>query len=226
MGAVLAMTQGMKQVLFGLILSGLTACGSLGDDGIGAQVAEVAVGIATGQGTEAAPAPASASQEDILSNPSNYLRVNIRNLDRWATMVPAATNGSRVTWVDSQNVTITIEDGIVVATRGTIQDLMGASADQTLAVMRAGGGDAQRTHEFLDDNDQIAQEVLQCSIASQGADTVTRFEQSLNAQKFEELCRGERLTLTNVYWINSGGKILRSLQAVSPGAGYVQIDAF
>ncbi len=220
------MTYNIKHIFWGVILSGLSACGSIGDDGVGAQVADLAVGIVTGRATQAAPAPASASQEEILSNPSNFMRVNIRDLDRWATMVPAATNGSRVTWVDSENITITVEGGIVVATRGMPRDLMGASATQTLAAIRAGGGEAQRTHEFLDDNDQIAQELLQCSIVSKGSDTVNRLGQSLDSQQYEEVCVGTGLQLTNIYWVNGAGRMLRSLQAVSPGAGYVQIDVF
>lgn len=220
------MTHCIKHILFGLTIAGLTACGSLGSDDSGAQVAELALGVVTGQPEEAAPAGSSVTEEQILSNPGKFMRVNIRNLDSWDTMVPAATNGSRVTWVDSENNTVTLDNGIVVATRGLPRDLMGATATQTWAAIRAGGGNAQRTHEFLDDNDQIAQQLLQCSIVSKGADTVNRLSQTLNSRRFEEICTGEGLQLTNIYWLNASGRMLRSLQAVSPGAGYLQIDVF
>lgn len=226
MGAVLAMTHNIKHILFGLALTGLTACGTLGGEGSGAQIAELAVGIATGRSGEAAPAASSVTQEQILNSSGKYLRYNIRNLDRWDTMVPAATNGSRVTWVDSENNTVTLDNGIIVATRGLPRDMMGASANQTWAAIRAGGGKAQRTHETLDDNDQISQQLLQCSIVSKGPDTVNRLGQTLNSRRFEEICAGEGLQLTNIYWVNGSGTLLRSLQAISPGAGYLQIDVF
>lgn len=226
MGAVLEMMQHIKYVSLAVALLGLAACGSLREEGPGAQVAELATGLVTGRGEEAAPAASSVTQEQILSNPGKFMRVNIRDLNRWDTMVPAAQNGSRVTWVDSENNSITLDDGIVVATRGLPRDMMGATATQTWAAIRAGGGNAQRTHEFLTDDDKIAQELLQCSIVSKGADTVRRLSQTLNSRRFEETCDGEGLQLTNIYWVNGAGRMLRSLQAISPDAGYLQIDIF
>lgn len=226
MGTVLAMTHNIRHIFFGLALMGLTACGSLGDDGTGAQIADLAVGVVTGQSDEPTPAASSVTQEQILNSRGKFLRVNVRSLDRWDTMVPAATNGSRVTWVDSENNTVTVENGIIVATRGLPRDMMGASAAGTWAAIRAGGGNAQRTHEFLDDNDQISQQLLQCSIVFKGPDTVNRLGQTVNSRRFEEVCAGESLQLTNIYWLNGAGGLVRSLQAISPGAGYLQIDVF
>ncbi|WP_373636804.1 YjbF family lipoprotein [Yoonia sp. BS5-3] len=220
------MIHSFKNIILAAAIAGLTACGSIGDDGVGAQLADVATGLVSGQSAEAAPSAAVITEEELVNNPGKFMRVNMRRLDRWDTMVPAATNGARVTWVDSENNTVTLENGIIVATRGLPRDIMGASANGTWAAIRAGGGNAQRTHEFLDDNDQISQELLQCSIDFKGADTVNRLSQSLNSRKFEEICRGETLQLTNIYWLNGSGQLLRSLQAISPDAGYLQIDIF
>ena len=75
-------------------------------------------------------------------------------------------------------------------------------------------------------HDQSLQFALTCTLEGKGADEVNRLGQSLPAQRFEEVCRSENLTLTNVYWADRSGKIIRSLQAVSPDAGYLQIDVF
>ena len=226
MGAVLAMTHSIKYAIFGALLAASSACGSLGDDGVGAQLADVAVGLASGQANAPAATGVLITEEELVGNPGKFLRVNMRKLDRWDTMVPAATNGSRVTWVDNENNTVTLENGLIVATRGLPRDIMGASVNGVWAAIRAGGGTAQRTHEFLDDNDQIAQELLQCSIVLKGSETVERLSQTLNSRRFEEICVGERLQLTNIYWLNSTGQLLRSLQAISADAGYLQIDTF
>ena len=135
-------------------------------------------------------------------------------------------SGSKVTWVDSENNSITLENGVIVATRGLPRDLMGADTAQVWAAIRAGGGNAQRTHEFLTDGEQITQQLLQCRIVAQGSDTVRRLRQELDSRRFEETCEGDGLQLTNIYWLNRDNLLLRSLQAISPDAGYLQIDVF
>ncbi len=204
-----------------LAMIALTACGPLSEGGIASQLGD----LVTGRG--AAPAPsASPSREEILGNPGKYIRVNTRNRDRWDTHVVAGTNRSRSTWVDSENSSITFENGLIVATRGLPRDLMAADVRQSLAAIRAGGGEATRIHEFLTNMDRISRELLQCRIVSSGREVVTQFKIDRNATRFEEKCASETLQFTNVYWVNDAGSVIRSLQAISPGAGYLQIDVF
>ncbi|MEL6838164.1 MAG: YjbF family lipoprotein [Pseudomonadota bacterium] len=220
------MMKHIRILIMALAAIALHACGSLREEGTGSQVAELATELIAARTGAAAPAPAVISRDEIVGNPGKYMRVNIRDLDRWDTMVQAAENGDRVTWVDTENNTITLENGVVAATRGLPRDLMGADVGQVWAAIRAGGGNAQRTHEFLTDRDQISQQLLQCRIAEQGSDIVERLGQTLNSTRFEEKCAGEGLQLTNIYWVNRNGRLLRSLQAISPDAGYLQIDVF
>ena len=226
MGTVLEMIQHIKAIAVGVVVFGITACGSLTEEGTGSQVAELATGLVTGQGGDAAPTTLAVTEEQIFANPGQNMRVNIRDLDRWDTMVASAQNGGRVTWVDSENNTISLDNGIVVATRGLPRDLMGAEVSQVWAAIRAGGGNAQRPHEFLTDGEQITQQLLQCRIVAQGSDTVRRLRQELDSRRFEETCEGDGLQLTNIYWLNRDNLLLRSLQAISPDAGYLQIDVF
>ncbi|WP_439153629.1 YjbF family lipoprotein [Yoonia sp.] len=214
-----------KKLIYAAAAIALTACGPLAEGGTASQI----VALATTQ-ISGAPPPAPSgldiTQEQVLSNPGQYLRVNIRNIDQWDTMVQSAHNGTRVTWVNGSNISLTLEDGIMVATRGLPRDLMGADAVGTRQAIRAGGGNAQRTHEYLTDLDAISVQLLQCRIASQGPEAIERLQQTLNSVRFEEECVGGNLRFTNIYWVNARGTIIRSLQAVAPDAGYLQIDVF
>lgn len=203
----------------------LTACGPLSEGTTGAQI----VGLATARiagAPPAEPAGLGVSQEQVLANPGTYMRVNIRNLNQSDTFAEAGRNGARATWVNGRNISLTLEDGIIVATRGLPRDLMGAEASGTVRAIRSGGGIAQRTHEYLTDLDGISVRLLQCRIASKGPEAVERLQKSLNSVRFEEECVSENLRFTNIYWVNRSGQIIRSLQAVSPDAGYLQIDVF
>ena len=204
-------------------VAALGACGQQGGSGLLSQATQLVTG------TSAPPAPrqaASVSEEELLSNPGKYIRVNIRELGAWDTLIAAGTNGNRTTWLGGLGTSVTLEDGVVVATRGLPRDLMGADAAQTVAAIRNGGGTSVRTHDFLTNQDQITQYTLECTIEVKGAEQVNRLGTSIPAVRFEELCRSEGLTLTNVYWMDASRRIVRSLQAVSPDAGYLQVDAF
>ncbi|MFG5384915.1 YjbF family lipoprotein [Yoonia sp. R2-816] len=209
----------------GAVLIGLSACGPLNEGSTASQLGGLVMGRVTGAETQPVPG-SSVPQDQILSNPGKYIRVNIRDLNRWDTSVQAGSNANRATWVDSANISVTFENGIVVATRGLVRDLMAADVSQSWAAIRSGGGEAQRVHEFLTNMDGISTELLQCRIASQGREVVERLQIKQNTTRFEEKCGNENLQFANVYWVNDAGTIIRSLQAISPDAGYLQIDIF
>ena len=217
----------MKKLLTAAAFLGLIACGEgQADDenDLSAQVVGLIVDIS---GADERRVPQSAvTEEEILSSPGEYLRVNIRDIERRDTMQQIGSNGTRTTWVDTANISLALQNGVVVATRGLIRDLMGADVGQTVRALRAGGGQAERRHDFLDDQDQIVTVVLNCEITRKDREQVNRLGQSLMAQRYEEVCVSDGLSLTNVYWIAGSGRVVRSLQAVSPDAGYLQIDAF
>jgi len=108
----------MKQTIrMGLaaLAFGLMACGEVDESDLGGQV----VGLIRDRDSgEQAPAQLSVTQEQLLSTRGQFLRVNIRELERWDTMVQAGENGARTTWIDSARISLTLEEGIVVATRG------------------------------------------------------------------------------------------------------------
>ena len=213
----------IKQVLAALTITGLVACGEQEETSLLTEVAGLVVGST---GSAPAPRQASVSEEELLGNPGKYMRVNIRDLGIWDTLVVAGTNGSRTTWIGGLGTSVTVDGAVVVATRGLPRDLMGADAGQTIQSIQSGGGSATRVHDLLDDQDNIVQFTMDCMIEIKGVDQVNRLGQSIPAIRFEELCRSENLTLTNVYWMDASRKIVRSLQAVSPDAGYLQIDVF
>jgi len=215
------MKQRLKMIVAGLALISSGACGPLSQGGLASQVGDLFTG-----GDAPAPSGSSVTQEQIRASSGKYIRVNIRDRDRWDTGVQSGSNANRSTWVDSENISVTFENGIVVATRGLRRDLMAADVSQVWAAIRSGGGEAQRVHEFLTNMDGISTELLQCRIVSKGPETIERLKTKRNTTRFEEECAGEGLQFANVYWVNGAGSIIRSLQAVSPGAGYLQIDIF
>jgi hypothetical protein len=224
MGAFLAMIDRyLRHGAAIMAVLALTACGSLEQGSMAAQLGQGALRLAGQLPPPAAPA-ALASDADLRANPDRFMRVHVRATGQSDIMMMAGQNGTRTTWIDRNGISITTQGGVVVATRGLPRDLMGADVTQTLTALQFGGVQSQRRHDFLDDQDQISAKVLQCRIASDGPEQVTRGEQTRNATRYTERCTSDSLSFTNIYWIDRQDNILRSLQAVSPDAGYLQID--
>lgn len=215
----------MRYLIGAAVAFAMTACGPLSENSTATRVVGLATAKISGSPSEA-PTELRIPQEEVLSSPGKYMRVNIRNTGQWDTMAQSGHNGARVTWVNGSNVSLTLENGIMVATRGLPRDLMGADASETRRAIRAGGGISQRTHEYLTNLDGISTQLLQCRIASMGPEVIERLQESLNSVRFEEKCESDSFKFTNIYWVNGAGTIIRSLQAVSIDSGYLQIDVF
>lgn len=78
--------------------------------------------------------------------------------------------------------------------------------------------------ETLSDTDQIVTQRFSCTVASQGRETIGILGRQIGTEVFAEDCQSDRLAFTNRYWIDDAGKMVRSLQAIAPEAGYIQLD--
>ena len=203
----------------------VTACGPLNENNVGKGALQAVSGMLPGR---ADPAPATAApvvtRAQLDAQPGTVMVVTAYGGASVASMVPAAMNSNRVTWVSADNVSITTDNGMIVATRGFPRDLMAAEVIESRRALAAGGGTSRRIHETLTGNDQISTELLQCSIAPAGAETITIVQKAYATRRFTETCKGESIAFTNTYWLGSDGQIVRSLQAVSPETGILQLD--
>lgn len=201
----------------------LPACGNL-YEGSAAKGFLSVVQQRIGGGGPAQPAAPVLTRAQVDANPGAFLIVTAYGGNSVASLVAAGANGDRVTWLSADNVTVTLQNGIIVATRGFPRDLMAAQVTGVRQALAAGGGNGSRIHETLDDLDQVSQELLQCSIVLEGSETVQILGKSTATRRFEESCVGENTAFSNTYWIDSGGAIIKSNQAVSPATGFLQLE--
>lgn len=217
----------MKNVLSIVAAAALLAgCGPLNENSAAKGFLAVAKARLSGDAAAAAgaaPAPVlTRAQADAA--PGQFLLVTAYGGASVAAMVPVSTNGIRATWLSADNVTVTTENGVIVATRGFPRDLMAADIRGVREAIAAGGGSAVRAHETLSDIDQISQQVLQCSIARAGGELVQILGKSFQTQRIDETCEGESVAFTNTYWLGADGAIRKSRQAVAPGTGFLVLE--
>ena len=224
MGTVLAMSMIGKSALGVMAALVLTACGPLNEGNIGkGAVAAIQAKFSGAPVAPVATAPV-LTRAQVDANPGGFLVLNAYNGSLVTALAAGGSNANRITWLSPDGLSVTTQNGVIAATRGFPRDLMAANVDSVMRALIAGGGSASRVHDTLSDTDQITTQTFACTIASQGRETIGILDRQIATEVFAETCKSDRLSFTNRYWIDDRGTMVRSLQAIAPQSGYIQLD--
>jgi len=144
--------------------------------------------------------------------------------DAVAALTRANTRGATTTWISPGKVTLSLENDILVGTRGLGNDLMGADVAGVRNAIRAGSGSATRVHSYLDGEDKITSLTLECTYTRVGPEQVALTSGPRTLTRTDELCKSAALIFTNTYWM-SGDRVVKSKQAISPAEGFMIAEA-
>ena len=197
----------------------LTACGPMNKGGLGNQLASAIQARTSG---DAAPAPTAPALPSVIAG--NVLLTTLTGKDATAPLTRAQTRGRTTTWISPGDVTLALEDGILVGTRGLGNDLMGADIAGVRAAITRGSGSNTRVHSYLDSQDNITSITLTCTVTRVGPEQVTLAAGPRTLTRTDELCKSAQLVFTNSYW-TAGENIVKSKQAISPSEGFMIAEA-
>jgi len=143
-----------------------------------------------------------------------------------ATMVPVGRNGPVTTWRTADDVSISLDGGIVVATRGLGQDLMAADVTEVVEVVQQGlvKDRHTRVHTYLDGEYQTQFQGLICRIESRTPERIEIIEQKHNTTRIEESCFSDTAHFANTFWVDRAGTVWKSRQWISPALGYMETE--
>lgn len=152
------------------------------------------------------------------------LSVTLPKSGAQATLGPVARNGDVTVWQTLDGITLSFRNGLLIGTRGMGDDLMSADVAGTLAMLREPATDLYHLHtrSYLDGEDRTVFRRYQCretERADAQVDLVGRIEPVLRSTV---RCVSPSDEITNVYWIDGSGQVLRSRQWVSPAVGYME----
>ncbi|WP_375173921.1 YjbF family lipoprotein [Pseudooceanicola sp.] len=203
---------------FGTLVLALAACGNDPDKPKVGLTALKGVLAKVGGGDEA-PASPTADQLRAAVTPeyraqsgnqpillASSLRVPVSSL-----MVMAGENGDVRTYFSPDQISFSLRNGVVVASRGLGEDLLRADVSQVQARIQEGAGQAVRIHHYLDGENQNVTRRYNCLYETVGGEVV-------------ETCTGQDARFTNRYALNSDGKIVVSVQWVSPKLGSYRLE--
>ena len=141
-----------------------------------------------------------------------------------AGLAPVARNDGVTVWQTLDGITLSLRDGVLVATRGLGYDLMSADVSGDLAVLRGTGGDGYYPHirSYLDGEDQTVFRAYQCRRTGRERTTLKIDGAAHAAQRIEVQCTSPRDAFTNIYWLGEAGSVLKSRQWISQAVEYME----
>lgn len=141
------------------------------------------------------------------------------------TMTQYPGEGVGQTWLGADGSTVTLENGMLKATRGVGDDLMGSEISRQIAWTNLNGSAYARTLAYLREDNQIKVFAYECTMRdTQKRETVEIFAAQFDVRHLQETCEGVGTKFTNDYWIGAGGLVRKSRQYHGEKIGYVTLE--
>ena len=142
------------------------------------------------------------------------------------TLTPYPGQGVGQTWLGADGATVTLERGILKASRGMGDDLMGSSSHMPpWSKINKIKGTYSRELKYLTGNNKISKSVLRCDIKkTSSGELIKIWGSKFKVDKFEENCSDGSFTLKNTFQVDDQGIVRRSTQYHSDTRGSILIE--
>ena len=141
------------------------------------------------------------------------------------TLTPYPGKGFGETWLGADGITITLENGIIKATRGMRKDVMGSKSSMPPWSEINDTLKYSRQISYLGGDNQIQSNIYSCSLKTNNKrSTVIIFDVPFDTQIFIETCTNYAEELKNSYFIDQKKIVRKSVQYHGPALGYLTIE--
>ena len=139
-----------------------------------------------------------------------------------ATLVALGNYKNKLTWVSSDGISVSFEDGILIATRGYSQDLMESEHGNIKNLFNLSTKSRNKTYRYLDGQNNYEEQKFSCSITFKKNTTSQILDLDLKTTELKEVCESEDSRHTNLYYLlPDTGIVLKSKQWISQNNGYI-----
>ena len=129
------------------------------------------------------------------------------------------------TWLGADGATVTLERGIIKATRGMRSDVMGGTSSMPSWANIKDTSEYTRQIAYLSGNNQTESKTYSCIIKrDKKRSSVTIFDVDFSVQKYRENCTYGAIKLDNIYFVDNKSIVRKTTQYHGPAVGYVTIE--
>ena len=142
------------------------------------------------------------------------------------TLTPYPGQSVGQTWLGADGATITLEKGILKASRGMGDDLMGSSAYMpTWSKISKKTLPYNRELSHITGNNKIARRVFNCNVEKTSNEELIKiWDINFKVAKFEEKCSDSSFLFKNTYYVDDQGIVRRSSQYHSDTLGPILLE--
>ena len=142
-----------------------------------------------------------------------------------AVLQLVARNDDVTTWRAAGGDTISLRDGLVVATQSLTPDILSVDALSPIQ-WRSMSRPVQTTriHRYVDGEEKVVIRGYRCNFAEPVSDSVTISGRSRPARRHDESCFNADQSFTNSYWLDNSGELVQSRQWLGEEVGYLRLQ--
>ena len=134
-----------------------------------------------------------------------------------ATLVSLGNNEERLTWVSSDGISLSYDDGVLIATRGYSQDLFSLRYKKPKKIFSSSYLEYDKTHRYLNGENRYNEIHFKCTGKKMALRSIEIVEYTLMVDRYVETCVSAKHKYINEYDLLSGTTVvLKSKQWVSP----------
>ena len=138
-----------------------------------------------------------------------------------ATLVALGNNEEKLTWVSSDGISLTFDQGVLIATRGYSQDLLALKYFNPLDLLNSKNIEYKKVHRYLTSDNKYNDVDFQCLGKRKQSKPAIFLEYKINMDKFVEDCVNDKHSYKNEYHLLSGTSVvIKSKQWISPTNKY------
>ena len=139
------------------------------------------------------------------------------------TLYPGEGNGE--TWLGADGATITLQSGIIKATRGMRGDVMGSVSSMPSWSDITDTSEYSRQISYLGGDNHTYSKIFACVMKKNlKKTTIIIFNVHFDVHKYSESCIRKTEKLENTYFVDSNKIVRRSKQFHGPALGYLLIE--
>ena len=139
------------------------------------------------------------------------------------TLTPYPGQGVGQTWLGADGATITFQKGILKASRGMGDDLMGSfSSIPPWAKINYETEPYSRKMIYVTGNNRISEHIFKCDIQkSKFKEVINIWDLKFQVRRFEENCYDKNFGIRNVYYLDDDNIVRKSSQYHGDTVGYI-----
>tara|TARA_B100000963_G_C22503356_1_gene614868 strand:+ start:262 stop:921 length:660 start_codon:yes stop_codon:yes gene_type:complete len=134
-----------------------------------------------------------------------------------ATLVSLGNNEERLTWVSSDGISLSYDNGVLIATRGFSQDLLSLKYEKPSDLFKSSDINYNKTHRYLNGENKYRDIQFKCTGKKEAPQPIEIVEYTLLVDKYVETCVNKRHSYKNEYDLLFGTTVVvKSKQWISP----------